>query len=288
MLPSRDWVSVNGELTLAGAGRISAFDAGFMQGIGLFETLRVDNGVAFQLERHLARLVSSAEKVQWPQIPSADALGAEVTRLIGASGLTEALIRITVSSGSLSAQDAAPRLTSVVSATPAGGYPPEYYRQGVTIAVSSARQTHADPLAGIKHTSYFARLTTLRSAHAVGAFESLWLSDEETLAEGSLSTLFLVIDEVLVTPPLDTPIVAGVTRSVVLERARALKIPVQERSIDVEELREADECFLTSAMFGVMPVVRVGRAPIGTEKLGDVTRSLIEAYLGEISRVCGG
>lgn len=288
MRQANDWVSVNGELTPADQGRISAFDSGFMQGIGLFETLRVYNGVAFQLDRHLERLIGSAQKLQWPEVPQADVLREEVRRVTIAAGGGDALLRVTVSSGSLRIENDAPRLTTVVSAAPSVEYPPDYYRKGVTITISGARQSDVDPLAGVKHTSYFARLTTLRSAHLAGSFESLWLSDQDTLAEGSISSLFLVIDGVLVTPTLDTPIVPGLTRARVIELAATLKIPVQQRSVDVEELRDADECFLTSALIGVMPVVRVSRAAIGEEKPGEVTRSLYEAYLSAIDRECVG
>ena len=149
------------------------------------------------------------------------------------------------------------------------------------------RQSRRDPTVGHKTTSYFARLTALREAHAAGAVESLWFNDENFLAEGSISSVFLVSDERLLTPPLETPILPGITRAAVIDLALEQDVLVREQELTIEDLLGADEVFLTNSMMEIMPVVRIDRQPIGDEKPGEVTAQLAEAYGDLVQRECG-
>lgn len=274
----REWVSINGVLTAADEARVSAFDSGFLQGIGLFETMRAYQGRVFRMQQHIDRLIRSARKLGWGILPDGDQLTAAVEQVIGATEIDEARVRLTVTTGSLraSAEDVA--LTIVASASAGARYPDECYTKGVTAIISPYRQTAAEPTTGHKTTSYFNRLAALREAHAVGAFEALWLTPENRVAEGCISSLFLVIDEELVTPPLETPVLPGITRAAVLELAVAEGIPAREETLTLEDLRNCDEAFLASSLMEIVPVVRVGRDAIGNEKIGDTTRALGAAF----------
>ncbi len=278
--PMREWVSINGVLMAADEAKISAFDSGFLQGIGLFETMRAYQGRVFRLEQHIDRLIQSARKLGWGVLPDDEQLATAIEQVIGAAESNDARVRLTVTTGSLRATAGEPDvgLTVVASAAPGARYPDECYTKGVTILLSPYRQPVAEPTAGHKTTSYFNRLAALREAHAAGAFEALWLTAEGRLAEGCISSLFLVIDEELVTPPLDTPILPGITRAAVLELAVAEGIPAREEPLTLEDLRNCDEAFLTSSLMELVPVVRVGRDAIGNEKIGDTTRTLGEAF----------
>lgn len=278
----RHWACVNGTLMPAEEARVSVFDAGFMQGIGLFETMRAYAGRLFRLERHLDRLRQSAQKLGWTVLPDADVLADNVQQVLRATASDDARVRLTVTTGSLHADAAdTPTLTIVATAAPGGKYPEDCYKKGVTVVVAGCRQDPTDPTIGHKTTSYFARLAALRQAHAMGAFEALWFTPEDTLAEGAISNVFAVRDEVLVTAPLDTPVLPGITRAAVLEVAGRLDIPTRDERLTLEELLAADEVFLTNSMAEVVPVVRVGRHAIGDEKPGEVTRRLALAY-GEL------
>ncbi len=173
------------------------------------------------------------------------------------------------------------------TAAPAEKYPDECYLKGITVVVADCRQSRTDPTVGHKTTSYFARLASLRAAHANGAMEALWFTPEGHLAEGAISNVFAVRDEELWTPPLDTPVLPGITRAAVIELAASLDIPVREQALTLEDTRAADELFLTNSMMEVMPVVRIGRDPIGNEKPGEVTRKLAVAYSDLVARECG-
>jgi len=283
----REFVSVNGELMSAAEARVSVFDSGFMQGVGLFETMRAYNGVVFRLRDHVERLIRSGHALGWTVLPEAELLIEDTQRVVGATEQADASVRVTVTTGSLRRLETeAPALTVVVSAATGHDYPPELYRNGVTIVVGRTLQNASDPTCGHKTTSYFSRLSALRVAHHAGAFEALWLTDDELVAEGCISSVFAVEDGALLTPPLNTPVLPGITRAAVLEAARQRGLPTHEAEITRERLMSADEVFLTNSLMEVMPVVRVGREPIGAEKPGELTTDLYHAYGELIQREC--
>lgn len=284
----REWVSLNGALMPAEEAQVSAFDSGFMQGIGLFETMRVYAGEVFRLERHLDRLANSARTLGWAVIPEPEQTREDVAQVVGMCAGADARLRLTVTTGSLRATAGdEPELTIVASVSPGGEYPDECYTRGVTVVRSDWRQSRHDLTAGHKTTSYFARLASLRAAYARLAFEVLWLTDEGHVAEGAISSLFAVRNDVLITPPLDAPVLPGITRATVMELARAQGVTTEEGSLTIDEVQTADEVFLTNSMMEIVPVVRIAREPIGNEKPGELTRELAVAYSHLVARECG-
>lgn len=284
----REWVSLNGRLMPADQAQVSVFDSGFMQGVGLFETMRAYGGRVFRLQRHVDRLCQSARALGWTVVPEADELCDNVEQVVRAVEQESARVRLTVTTGSLrSGGEDPPELTVVASAAPGAKYPPELYQQGVTLALSRYHQNAHDPTFGHKTTSYFSRLAALREAHARSAFEALWLTPDGRVAEGSISSVFVVENEQILTPPVDTPVLPGITRAAMIELAVALSMPVREQALTLDELVEADEVFLTNSLMQVMPVVRVERKRIGSEKPGEVTQTLAEAYGALVREECG-
>lgn len=282
------WVSLNGMLLRAEEARVSVFDSGFMQGIGLFETMRAYEGRVFRLQQHIQRLIQSARTLGWTVLPQPEELVENTQQALAPLAGTDAGVRLTVTTGSLHAEAAqTPHLTIVATAAPAPKYPDEYYQRGVTALVSECRQSRADPTVGHKTTSYFARLASLRTAHLQSAFESLWLTPDGYVAEGALSTVFVVRDEQLLTPPLDTPVLPGITRAAVMELAVELDIPMREQALRIEDVLASEEMFLTSSMIELVPVARIGRQAIGNEKPGEATRRLAIAYGELIDREAG-
>ncbi len=286
----REWVCLNGKLVQPDQATISVFDSGFMQGIGLFETMRAYHGRVFRLRQHLERLIASARTLGWTAVPELEVLRDHVQQVVGAIEHADARVRLTVTTGSLRPgreEDETPALAIVATATPGMSYPEQIYRNGVTVVVTDYRQNVHDPTTGHKTTSYFARLAALREAHRKGAFEALWFTHANRLAEGCISNVFLVQGERLRTPPLQTPVLPGITRAAVIEAARAHGVEVEEKPLTIHDLLEADEVFLTNSMMEIVPVVRVEREPIGSEKPGELTRR-INGWFGEIiERECG-
>ncbi|MBK9127132.1 MAG: aminotransferase class IV [Phycisphaerales bacterium] len=288
--PGERWVALNGVLTPAGEARVSVFDAGFLQGIGLFETLKVRTGRPLRLEQHLGRMAASAQNLGWSVLPDARRLAGDVGEVLTACGLRDARVRITVTAGSLLAAGGGdtPALTTLVTAAPEELYDKAHYQSGVTAVISPSWQTIDDPTMGHKTTSYFSRLAALRGAHRQGAFEALWLTPDGELAEGCISNVFIVDDEHVLTPPVDTPVLPGIARAAVFELCAALGLTCHEATLSLDDLRAADEVFLTNSLMDVMPVVRVARLAIGNERPGEITRQLMAAYAELVERECGG
>ncbi len=275
------WASINGTLVPAEEAHVSVFDSGFMQGVGLFETMRAYGSRVFRLRHHIDRLIQSARTLGWTVLPEPGPLLENVRQVLSATG-ADARVRLTVTTGSLhAAAGDQPQLTVVATAAPMDKYPDEFYQKGVTVVVGSQRQHPDNPTTGHKTTSYFPRLAALRAAHAQAAFEALWIAPDDRVAEASMANVFIVRDEQLLTPPVDTPLLPGITRAAVIELAVELDIPVREQALRLEDLRDAEEMFLTNSMVELVPVVRIARDPIGNEKVGDTTRRLAIAY-GEL------
>ena len=99
--------------------------------------------------------------------------------------------------------------------------------------------------------------------------------------------MFLVRGGELLTPPLDTPVLPGITREVVLEIAADLRITARQQMLMLDDLLSADEVFLTNSLMELMPVVRIEREPIGSEKPGEITARIFEAYGDLVEKECG-
>ncbi len=270
-------VYLNGEVLELAEAKVAASNPGLLHGVGLFETLRSYAGRPFRLDAHLERMRRSAETLNMPLGNTLERVAEAIGMVLQANELSEARIRFTVTPPS--AHDAAGENTLLVAAEQILGYPPELYQKGMTVFIcTNYRQSVQDPLAGHKTLSYLPRLIALRDAQNRHCGEALWFTPENLLAEGCISNVFLVKGGRLRTPPLDTPILPGVTRAAVLDLAEEEGIVAEQDRLTINDLLDADEVFLTNSIMEVMPVTRVERRGIGDEKPGPITQKLTEAY----------
>ena len=277
------YLLLNGETIEADQAGLPVDDGGFLHGAGLFETIRAYHGAPFLYDKHIERMLNSAKVLDLPitaeMLPSRD----DVIALAAKNDLQDARVRLTVSAGSLRADpEGKPTPTVLLTAAAMPPYPAELYDKGMTVLVSSYRQSRYDPLCGHKTTAHFARLCALRTAQQQGCGEAIWFTTDNLLAEGSISNVFVVKDSAVKTPPVDTPVLPGVTRAAVLDLAKTAGHNTQEIPMTIKDLLEADEVFLTNAGFEVVPVVRVERKPIADERPGAVTQALHEAYRARV------
>ena len=128
----------------------------------------------------------------------------------------------------------------------------------------------------------------LRRAQQLGLIESLWFTTDNLLAEGCISNVFVVKGGIVKTPPIDTPVLPGVTRAAVIEVAGAGGIPVEERPLTINDLLEADEVFLTSTTMEVMPVARIEKHTIADDRPGPISRRLLQLFRELVARECPG
>ncbi|MGB8227312.1 MAG: aminotransferase class IV [Sedimentisphaerales bacterium] len=279
-------VFLNNQIIESSAAHINCADGGFLYGAGLFETMRASNGVVFALDDHLDRLFSSAEKlkinIRGDKKFTADA----VYETLNANELKEARIRLTVTSGPISAES--PEPTLLITAVNFEPYPKSYYDKGILVILNSYRQNPADVLAGYKTTSYFSRIAALASAHQKRAAEALWFTIDGLLAEGCVSNVFIVKDSVLYTPSLKIGILPGIARKTVLNLTVKNSIKAEEKELTIDDLLGADEVFITNVVMQVLPVIGIEAHNVGNAKPGAVTKKIAALYTEFFNQYCSG
>lgn len=227
--------SVDGEIMPAAQATISVTDEGLIRGDGVFEVIRVYDGVPFALEEHLARLERSARNLRLPT--DLELVRAEFQRLLAAAGrgLAHESLRIVLTRGGRRIL-----LTEPLHETP------ERARLR-SIAYSPTRI-----LDGVKSLSYAANRLASRLAQEQGYDEALLVTPHGRVLEAPTSSLFWVKDGDLLTPPLSDHILASITRGIVIEVTGAT-----ERATTLEDVLGADEAFLASTIREVQPIIRL-------------------------------
>jgi len=285
-------VYLNGSLIPRSRARVSVFDYGFLYGYGLFETMRAYHGTIFLLERHLKRLLNSAAVIGLGSKLDEVDLGKACVDTLKANGLQDARLRLTVSRGEAdsfpgSSTESTP--TVLVTARSYQALPAQVYNKGFKAGVASFRQYSQSLLSRLKSANYLLNLLAKMEAEAAGLNESLLLNEQGFVTEGSISNVFFVAHSGLVTPPVESGILPGITREVVLELAGALKINVAEVEVRLEDLGQFEEAFLTNSVMEIMPLVEVrdnaGKIiTIGSGKPGKLTQRLMAAYRQMVKR----
>ncbi len=281
-------VYLNDKIVPSDQALVSASDAGFLYGSGLFETMRVENGVVFGVNHHLNRLFNSAKALEFNLTRTPDSLVEAITELLLANDLTQARVRLTLSPGAPAvSEDQVPDPTILITAMPLVPYAEACYTQGILTILCPYRQNPTDPLAGHKGTSYFSRMLGLRLAHKKQAAEALWFTTDGYLAEGCVSNVFLVKDKTLLTPPLGTPVLPGVARQTICDLAEKNNFDLEEKALRIDDLLGADEVFISNVIMKAMPVVHVEQHTVGKGKVGPVTQKIMTLFEKTISTQCG-
>jgi branched-chain amino acid aminotransferase len=274
-------IYLNGQLISRSQAKLSPFDHGFLYGYGLFETMRAYNGYIFRLDRHLARLRRSAQSLGLANKLVTFDLKAACTKTLEANKLKNARLRLTVSAGE---GDMTPdpstcsSPTVLITAQNLVPLPPEKYESGFKAMLSPLHRNSQSPLSRLKSTCYMENILARMAARAAGCDEAILLNEQGYLAEGTTTNIFLVSNGELITPSLDSGVLPGITREAVLEIAQTANIKTQERQVELKELIEADEAFVTNSILELMPLTWFEGRPIGTGKPGKLTGDLMFAY----------
>ena len=246
-------VWMDGGLVDPGSATVRWDDHGLTVGDGVFETVKLDRGRPFALRRHLDRLAASARGLRL-EPPDRGRLEAAVEEVSVAWGGRPGRLRITVTAGpgpmGSGRGDAGP--TVILAAVPMSPA-----RTPVDVAVVEWTRNERGALAGLKTTSYAENVVALARAVHQGADEALFANTAGDLCEGTGSNVVVGLEGRLVTPPLSSGCLAGVTRALLIEALAAAGSPVAEDPVPISELAAADEVFLVSTTREVQPVRRV-------------------------------
>ncbi|MEO6811847.1 MAG: aminotransferase class IV [Isosphaeraceae bacterium] len=234
---------------------ISALDRTFEHGLGLFETFRTWSGHPTLLPRHLARITRSAKELRLPLDPAALPDANAVAELLDAEGITDdVMLRLTLSGGRSETEGGVAWLRSAPLPTPT--------RSGGAIVGPPGRwevDEFASGLARHKTLNYWKKRTISEWARSQGYDEYVSTTTDGVLCwEGTRTNLCAVQSGTLIAP-LAGPLLPGIMRALVADRAPLLGIKVREDYLYLAEIEHADEIFLTNAVRGIIPVSQFGK-----------------------------
>ena len=281
-------VYLNGTMVPRSKALISVFDHAFLYGYGLYESMRAYHGKPFLLERHIKRLAESADALMLGKKLEGTDFNKACLETLAANGLESARIRITVSNG---ASDAAPwtsvtdiKPNVVVTTRPYMPFPEEKYESGFHIGIASTiRRCRQSTIVTMKTVNHLDSVLARMEAAAKGLDETLMLNDDGFIAEGGGCNVFFVREGRLMTPALNSGILPGVTRNLVMELAAGLGMETSQGPVGIGVTRKCDEAFVTNAIIEIMPVTKISdmkgnTVSIGTGEPGQITKQLMEAY----------
>lgn len=257
---------MNGRLFAPHEATVSALDAGFLLGDGLFESLRADDGAAYLLDRHLARLHAAARDLEFAEMPSPATVAEQVGRTLECAALQDAYLRITVTRGQSAAALTPPRgaPTVVIAALPAPPRP--------DVAAGMAARLIGPPAERgpkAKSTSRQPAVLARRKVERAGADEGIYVSKRGRVLEGTSSNVFTVREGCLITPPAEDCL-PGITRGRLIELAREDGLDVREAPLTVEELLGAEQALATNAVQGLRAIRSIDGHPVGVDAKGGV------------------
>jgi len=276
------WFS--GELVDWADAKIHVGSHGLHYGTGVFEGIRAyatDRGPAvFRLSEHMQRFLNSGRLLYMPIPYTVEELRAAVHETIAVNGLDECYVRPLAfyGYGELGVHTGTNPIEVVIMTYPWGAYLGEEGQSaGIRAMVSSWKRVGPNTIPHVAKATgvYLNSMLATHEARRAGYDEAIMLTDDGYVADGPGENIFLVKDEVIVTPPLSTSILPGITRETVMQIAGDLGYRVEERSMIRPELYLADEVFMTGTATEVAPVSSVDDQELG---VGPITLQLQQAY----------
>jgi branched-chain amino acid aminotransferase len=276
------WVFLNGEYKRKSEATVSVFDHGFLYGDGVFEGIRVYSGNVFRLHEHMVRLYESAKSILLDIPYSLEELEEQVVEAVRKNNLLDAYIRLVVSRGigplglDPSECDTA---NVIIIVDKIRIYPQEFYDKGITVVTVPTRRNIPDALnPRVKSLNYLNNILAKTEAKRAGAGEAVILSSDGYVTEGSSDNIFIVKDNVLITPPCYLGALKGITRQAIMDIAKEIGYQVVEEPFTRHDLFVADEVLLTGTGAEVISVVEVDGRVVGDGVPGQVSRELVTHF----------
>lgn len=271
-------VYLNGQFLPLAEARVSVMDRGFLFGDGVYEVIPVYSRRPFRLAEHLQRLQSSLDGIQLANPHDPAQWAALIGRIVELGETADQSIYIQVSRGPMAVRNHA--FPAVVTPTvfamgePLHTPPDEQRQQGISaVSAADVRWLRCD----LKTTSLLANCLLRQMAAAAGCTETILFRDG-CLSEGAASSIFVVRNGQLLAPPKTHLMLPGITYDVVLELAARHGLAHAVRDIRDEEVRGADELWMTSSTKEVLPIVRLDERPVGDGRPGPVFAAMYRWY----------
>ncbi|BCR04303.1 branched chain amino acid aminotransferase [Desulfuromonas versatilis] len=269
-------ISIDGAFLDPGDARLPVDDGGFLYGDTLFETIKAVGKRFLLLQEHLDRLELSARLLDFPC--DRKRLERTLTRATQHLSAPVSRVRLTLTRGSFEGlefpQEKAARF--ILTASPWQEPDEEEREAGITCVFAPNRRVNPlSHLPQMKRGNYADCLYAANFAKSKGAREALFITDSRLLLEGATSNLFLVRGDTLATPPAGEVVLGGIMRRQILQVAAQLGLQTEERNIQVSELDDCDEAFITNSLVEVLPIAqvegcRIARGELWKQLLGKI------------------
>jgi len=278
-------IYVDGRISEAREARIPVLDHGFLFGDSVYEVLWWHWGTLIQQEDHLERLERSAARLYMElQVSRSQLVAAmqETVRATGAQKSDDAYVRLilTRGAGPLGLDfSGVPHRGVVIIVAPARRPSDPDFDRGLRVAFINRRRTSVralDPSA--KTGNYLNNLLALHEARLAGADDAIMLNERGQIAEATTANVYALQAGILYTPPLAAGILKGTTRTRILALCARTGVEVREVPLSPDEVRGAEEVFLSSSVRGILPVVSIDEVSVGDGCAGAFTRRMREVF----------
>jgi D-alanine transaminase len=278
---------LNGSYLPLADAKVSPLDRAFLFGDAVYEVVPVHGGRPFRLRHHLDRLNRSLAGIRMEAPRSHEEWAAMCARLLAQDGARESYLYIQVTRGCESGRNhawpdgLAPTVFAYVTAQ--DPTPAKLLEEGVAaITAADIRWERRD----IKSTALLANVLLKRLAVDAGAYETIMLEDGE-LTEGSSTTVHVVSNGIIHTPPNSHHILPGTTRDVVWELAEQLRLERRASPVPERQLRGADEIWLSFATRGVLAVTTLDGRAVGGGTPGPLWQRMDAAFAAHLKELEG-
>lgn len=286
------WIWKNGEIIPWADATVHVSAHGLHYGSGVFEGIRCyetrSGPAVFRLREHLERLNASAAAYNIKISYTVEELSDSICELITRNGFSSCYVRpiAYMGSASLGVHPGKCPVEMAIMAWPWAAYlGDEGLENGVRITVSPWRKFHSSmmPTTAKACGQYLNSILAVSDAFSRGYDEALLLDMHGSLAEGSGENLFVIRDGTIFTNNADDSILMGITRDAAIEIAREIGLPVQAKSLELDDLLNADEAFFTGTAAEITPIREVDTRVIGSGKRGPVTAKIQETFFEAVA-----
>ncbi len=269
--------NINGEITPLSEAKIPALDRGFLFGDAVYEVIWLNQGKMWLEEEHFIRLERSLNLIRIKGVDLVS-LAARVYETITAGKFKNAIVYIQITRGAAPRSHAFPKDVKPFEFLFVQEFNDPYAEmreKGIhLLSRPDIRWDHCD----IKSTNLLANVLAIQESKEAGCQEVLFYLKDGTITESAHSSLFGVLDGILYTSPSSELILPGITRNHLLNLITKVGIPIREQSLQMDQLGQISELFISGTTSGVIPVVAVDKKVIGDGKPGPITRRIEKAY----------
>ncbi|MEO0773818.1 MAG: D-amino-acid transaminase [Pseudomonadota bacterium] len=276
-------VYLNGEYLNEDEAKVSIFDRSFLMADGVYEVTSVLGGKLIDFDGHRVRLERSLNELDMQKPEEFDDLLDIHRELVRINEIEDGLVYLQVSRGAADRDfmypdpdEVKPTLVLFTQSKPGLANSPASQKGMKVISIDDIRWGRRD----IKTVQLLYPSMGKMMAKKAGC-DDAWMIQDGYVTEGTSNNAYIVKDGKIITRQLSNDILHGITRAAVLRFAEEAQMEVEERNFTIDEARDADEAFITSASTFVMPVVEIDGASLGDGTPGRVAPRLREIYLDE-------